>query len=188
MGSIHEFPLRPDSVVWIVGAYGGATARFYEEMYDPVLHLYEPQEPFAATLATMFAANRKVTVHPYGLSDHEGAEPMALAGCDGATFLYEKGYRGALSEPCALRDIGAETWPDTMSLLFLNCEGSEFAILHRLLNTNRLAQVENLLVQFHPGPAGPGVEDAERLSRVIDHTHRRLGEHGLTWRSWRRHE
>ena len=153
-----------------------------------VLPAPTPEITATITLREKFAANPKVLVHGFGLWDKDGQAPMALAGCDGATFLYAPGYTGALSEPVGFRDIAEVMGRVAVDLVYLNCEGAEFGILSRLLEAGKLAQVRYLMVQFHPNPTIPGchVEDYEALCQALVATHTVVTNQGTRWHSWRR--
>lgn len=184
--NIHAFPLVEDSLVWIVGGYSGKTAAFYADTYNPYVEIFEPQVAFATMLAQKFADNPKVVVHPFGLWDRKGRQPMALGGTDGATFVYPVDYAGEMSEDAGFLDIIEAIGKSQIDLLFLNCEGSEFGILSRMLRRKRLAQVKYLMVQFHPLILGAHVNHYERLCERISQTHCPITDWGPTWRSWRR--
>lgn len=183
LNDVRTFPLTPESLVWIVGGYSGVTAQFYAERYDGRVEVFEPQLPFAAMLQQMFEANPKVRVHPYGLRDHEGAAPMAQDGSFGCTFRYLPDTAGPLSPPYDFRDVNAEL-REPVDLLFLNCEGGEWEILSRLLDTGRIRLVKYVLAQFHEQAADRFSHLKERMAQ----THSIIHDGGMVWTSWGRNE
>jgi len=136
-------------VVFDIGAHLGETAQYYAERCDPHLYLFEPQAGVIPVLEELFGANPKVKIFPFGLSDKTGWFPMCKIGTDGCHF-----------HGCTSDDYGelVDIWEfvrkhkiKQIDLCHMNCEGAEFEILPRMLDTGLIKQCRFLAIQWHPG-------------------------------------
>ncbi len=197
--TIQDFPLDGNSVVFIVGAYGGDVAQYYVSHYDPQLYLFEPQTKFIPKLQSRFAGNPKVKVFAFGLGDKDGDFLMANVGDYGCSFVCSQpqfltmGLTDSLfpgpHETGKLVDIVRfiqEQQIKQVDLLYMNCEGSEYNILQRLISANMLKACRCLMVQFHPEREGN--QNYDQIRHDIDLTHKSRDNYGHTWSTWIRRD
>ncbi len=197
--TIQNFALDGKSIVFVVGAYAGDVAQYYVNHYDPYLYLFEPQTKFITKLEERFAKNPKVKVFEFGLGDKTGIFQMANAGEYGCSFVMIQpqfltmGLTDSLfPSPHELGKIvdiaeflkGHQI--DHIDLLYLNCEGSEYNILQRLIELDLLRICRFLMVQFHPEREGN--QQYDQIRRDIDRTHQCRDNYGHTWSTWIRKE
>ncbi len=81
--------LTENSVVLDIGGYVGQWASDIYAKYNCRIHVFEPIASFAAGIAERFAKNARITVHAFGLSDHDGNEAFSVE--QDASSLYKKG-------------------------------------------------------------------------------------------------
>jgi FkbM family methyltransferase len=113
-----------------------------------------------------------VTIHPVALSDHGGKVTLYDCQRDGANTYIASGTR----ETVVCKDISQvmdEIGP--VDLMHLNAEGSEMDIIERLVDTGQIANVDYLMIQWHPY----NISIAHRIGRIGDSLrtthHRKVG-------------
>ena len=74
---------------------------------------------------------------------------------------------------------------DPVDLMAINCEGSEYNILNRLIFSGKIKSIRHILVQFHAF-----VHDAEArrdaLQKELSNTHRQRWCYPFVWEAWSR--
>ncbi|MGH6923843.1 MAG: FkbM family methyltransferase [Propylenella sp.] len=175
-----NYPLTSCSVVIDAGAYLGDFAARVSERFGCTIHAFEPVPDFARRIRGRSFPS-PVYVHEYGLSDHDSESDIALA--DDATGLFGAGPLVKVR----FRDVAGAIESlqlERIALLKLNVEGSEYAILERLIRSGSISSIGNIQVQFHRLRR----DDARRYRRIARQLRR---THSLTWRfpfvweSWR---
>lgn len=132
----------------IAGAYTGATVQALR-LLDPhvEIHGFEPQ-PWCH----IYLEGLPLTLHPVALGDHDGEVSLHRIGGDQASLVDTSKDGEEPSLPVQMVEAGAylaglsREW----SLFLFNMEGYEFTFLPYLDSRGVLANVDNLLVQFHP--------------------------------------
>lgn len=180
----RTWPLTPESTVFIIGAYQGATALELARLYDPHIWAFEPQLAMAAVLEGL--ALPKMRTFPFGLAEKDAILPMAEVGNDGATFFFPPDARsqiadGRLVEIAAFLEV--EAAPAFIDLAVINCEGYELVLLPHMIDCGIIGRFRNLMVQFHlDWELG---KTYRALRRRLSKTHYLLWDHGPAWVAWR---
>lgn len=139
-----NYPLTKDSIVLDIGGYRGTYSKSIIDRYDPHVFIFEPIKEYYDECCRRFASNPKVKVFNFGLSDRNGCLSLKKDGVRTSEFI-----PAAQLEEVEFRDI-AEVLPfQKIDLVSVNCEGGEFKILNRLLDTNLIDRINHLQVQFH---------------------------------------
>ena len=177
-----DYPLTPDSMFYDVGGNCGSWTKYMTDRYFCHARIFEPVPEFHTHCANLFVDNPKVTVEPYALSDHNGNEEISVHHVDSSFFRkWEEGYPHLVP----VRDV-AEVFADIpdVDLISINCEGSEFIILPRLIETGLIGKFEHVQIQFHRL-----YPDHERLRHLIRSslamTHNQSYAYPFVWESWR---
>lgn len=177
----HDY-LTADSVVLEAGSYRGKFAAGIAERYGCRVEGYEPSFFSRAAALVETAKYPTVTIHPYGLSDREERRILYDTHRDSSNlFVGEQ----EPSELVSLVDV-AQVVHDLghVDLFSINCEGWEFHIFPRLIDTGELRLVERMMIQWHAV-----VEDADARKMEIQSTfakeYRMLWNLGA-WEMWER--
>lgn len=175
-----EYPLTQDSLVLDVGAHRGTFTAAIRQKYQCKVIAYEPIERDAALLTERFKYDSNIIVRPYGLADQD---TIAIFGLDGdMSGLYASTRERT---KVTLKDVSTEIGNLHITLMKLNIEGGEYAVLERLLHTGQIAQVDHIQVQFHCLR-----EDHEprhdAIRNTLTTTHSCTWRVPWTWESWSR--
>lgn len=189
-----DYPLA-DDVILDVGAYLGDFTRFALQRWrNGRFYAFEPCEEF-------FDKAHRTVVDPrahffcYGLGARTRRELLNVSNDSSSIFGTNP------TSEIDIRDV-VDVWRDLdlteVGLMTINCEGGEYELLERMIETGLINSVWFLQVQFHgvtfgEGQSlhGDGPRDADqwRLSIVEDlkKTHRLQWEWpSVTWASWER--
>jgi hypothetical protein len=71
-------------------------------------------------------------------------------------------------------------------MISMNCEGSEYKILPRMIQTNIVTSFKNIQVQFHYENILNALEMRDRIRTKLSKTHVEQYCFPFVWESWRR--
>jgi FkbM family methyltransferase len=177
-----QYPLSADSVVLDVGGFEGQWASDTYAMYRCRIHVFEPVPPFAQQIATRFKANPDITVHPYGLGARNEQLAMAILGDKSSTLQRSSTTCQATIKMAA--DFFQEHHLTHVDLMKINIEGGEFDLLEHMLDTNLIAKIDNIQVQFHHF-IPDAKEKTVRLQKRLAQTHQLTWQYPFVWENWR---
>ncbi len=177
-----DYPLNSASVVFDVGGYLGDWSARIIKRYDPFVFIFEPVKSFYEALVERFSENSKVRIFNFGLSSESG---FSLIGKnkDGSSL-----YRDSITkEIVELRNIETFVWESGVSaidLISLNCEGEEYLLLLKMLDSGIIRSFHNIQVQFHiDHPNAARLRDEIRW--WLENTHDEVYNYPFVWESWK---
>lgn len=181
-GRLIEFDLSPADTVAEIGGFTGDWASDMATRYNCRVVTTEPIKVFADEMLRRFAGNPKVAVQQIGVGNSNRTETMHILGAGSSAFR-----DGGTAETVSIVDAAewAERLPNPTRVLAVNCEGAEYEILPRLIESGEIKRFDNVLVQFHETRA-----DAEQARQGIRAslaaTHREVFAYPFVWELWTR--
>ena len=172
------YNLNPDSLVMDVGGYKGDFTDYILRRYNSHVNVYEPVKAFYKELILRFK-NRKVKIFNYGLEGHSYAGPISRFE-EASSMFYTSFDRK--DEKVEIQDVVNEI-NGPVDLLALNCEGGEYGILERLIQTDQIVNVKNILVQFHPFIADCQCR-RHTIRETLKRTHKEKYSYDFCWEAW----
>lgn len=172
------FPLCSGSKVIDVGGYLGDWTAYISRVHDCHVHVYEPVEEFCESMRARFFHNPKVKIFNFALEDRDARMPIAFMN-DSSTF-YSPPRQDATE--VTMLDV-AQIISEPIDLLALNCEGSEYAILERLIKSGKIKYIRQLLVQFHTF-VDNAVFKREAIVEQLWKTHQQRWCYPFVWEAW----
>jgi len=160
----RRLDVGPGDWVLDVGAYRGDFTAHVRERGAEVTAV-EPVGEFASALARRFDGDSGVTVLAVALGAHDGVTTLLLAEDGSSAWV-----TGDHAEEVALVDVTAVVGERQVRLLKINAEGAEFDVLERLIETNHIDRIDQLLVQFHRFVPGSRSRRS-RIRRQLRRTH-----------------
>ncbi len=157
-----NYDLSADSIIVEVGGFEGWFAGELWNKFGARMYVYEPVLRFREKCEARFKENDKISILPYALGGSDGVAPVGIKGDMTGVFCgtEETEDVNVLDAHDALLSIT----PNGVDLLCLNCEGSEYTILERLLDTGFISRIRNISVQFHT--VVPDYQ--QRMERIIE--------------------
>lgn len=197
-----NYPLTKDSLVMDVGGYRGTWTADIVGRYDCHALIFEPDLEFFTECVRRFKDNPKVKVFNFGLSDKTETVQLAKQGMNTSAFRGNSGqaelpndrvFGEAVLQQSMFVDIAELlTTPliigvdlPNVDLISINCEGGEYPILNRLIDTGLISRFKNVQVQFHS--FYPDAVNARMNIRgSLSETHKEKFCFTFVWESWER--
>jgi FkbM family methyltransferase len=173
--------LTEESVVLEVGGHEGDWAAKLRRRQDCTIHIFEPVAAYRAAIMRRFHGDPRALVHPFGLGSRSRRTTIGVAGVESSLF--------AIANPEPVDIVDVVEFLETngvgqIDLMSINCEGGEYEILPRLIDSGVVRRVRRLQVQFHR--IGSSYRrDAKWLRRQLERTHERVCSFPFVWECWR---
>jgi FkbM family methyltransferase len=172
------FPLCSESNVIDVGGYKGDWTAYIYGKHNCFIDVYEPLQDYCIEMLQRFAGNSKIKIVNAALESHNGREPIAFM--EDSSSLYYPLRDDAPIVP--LVDVGSVIH-GPVDLMALNCEGSEYSILERLIKNAQIREIRHLLVQFHTF-VPDAKEKRDHLRTQLERTHTERWCYPFVWEAW----
>jgi FkbM family methyltransferase len=171
--------LKPTSLVVDVGGYRGDWTAKILRKYGPFVTVFEPIAENVEVLKLRFQNDYRVNICPVALEDRHMLQDIYIDQ-DGSSFFKETKKK----ETVLVEDVG--TYPlGGADLISLNCEGSEYRILPRMIQADIVKLFKNIQIQFHYNIAG-AMELRDRIRQELSKTHEEQYCFPFVWESWKR--
>lgn len=178
MDIAFDYKLTPASVVLDVGGYRGDFAAWCRETYGCGIHIFEPVRAHFKHIVERFKHDPFYWPYPCALEDRDWECDIYLR--DNSSSLYSPSDTW---ERIKVRDILTFIQAfrfERVNLLKMNCEGSEFAILERLIGAEWINRVDQIVVQFHSNKDWSVLDTTDRLRKT--HACEYRDEHWEWWK------
>lgn len=151
-----RFDLEPDSVIVVVGAYTGKVMDLMSRVYPDYWWIvgYEPQLWAVEAAKERLVRTRDIKIMPYGLGPITILQaPMGEWHTDACSFLNPgpdsrlQGFGDIVEANHGLQKAAIFQ----ISLMVMNIEGGELALLPHLDTTGWLEKIDRMAIQWHPG-------------------------------------
>jgi FkbM family methyltransferase len=188
---LHDAPIAQGAVVVDVGGYTGEWAQKICDRYAPQLYSFELDPHSFRKLQQRFAGQPTARCFDYGLAGADARLRLLQKGL-GSTLYSEAGddlennAQASGSVEVEVRDIVAvfdELGLRNVDLLKLNIEGGEYDVLERLLDADRMKDVDCLMVQFHEW-LDRATWRRFRIRQRLRRTHREVWNYPFVWEQW----
>jgi FkbM family methyltransferase len=178
--------LSGDSWFVDIGAFEGECAQAIYDEFQCNVVCFEPSARAVYHLLGRFYGKTKVSVIAAGVSDRtEKVHLLHKANADGHSLFEELAGDASLGfeevQTIDLVEYLDRAGIKKVDLMKINCEGCEWKLLTRLIDSGRISSVVQLVIQWHGSVCAPTVwnETWARLSR----THDRFRHH-RAWELW----
>lgn len=174
----YDYPLTKDSIVFDVGAYAGTFTAAIAEKYSCKVIAFEPHPDFVFLLTQKFHEYKNVVVLPCAVGGNTRQQSFGLGG--DSSGMYSPADRVEKVAVVDFFDL-LKLYPK-IHLLKLNCEGMEYEILERIINTGNVVKIDNIQAQFHSNAPDYG-ERYIRIRETLNQTHQ-LTYDDPRWQNW----
>lgn len=185
--------LDEGSVVFDVGGYVGVFSDSIIKAYNPYIYIFEPIKEYFDILNTKYSKNPKVTILNVGLSDRNEKSEIIVSGESSSLMNINntKEIKDTSTNRITLIKISEAMNKykiDTIDLLSINIEGSEYKLLEAILKEKIINKINLLQVQFHNNVVG---HEAKRnvIIEKIQQTHKIVFSFPYVWERFeKKHE
>jgi FkbM family methyltransferase len=175
-----DLRIDEDESVLVLGGYLGFSISKFRNLYNCHVVAVEPIPEFTEYLQETYNLDDKVQIFEFAVSESNGSLEL---GFEGESTGSRSNSTHSLTVPT--RDIAeflGELHP-LPKVVEMNIEGGEYVTLHRLIETNQIAKIQTLLVQFHKF----GFEEEVQRSKIrfaLNLTHECIFEFPWVWERW----
>jgi FkbM family methyltransferase len=176
-----DYPLNSESLVLDVGGFTGQWASDIYARYNCQVWIFEPVPLFANEIKARFMYNPRIKTYNFALGTCSRSESIFLSG-DSTSAFASIGHRVAIR----YEDVSVffeNQHPKHIDLIKINCEGGEYELLERLLDTGLMKNISNVQVQFH-NVSNDSCEQMAKLQRRLSETHRPTYQYRFLWENW----
>lgn len=176
--------------IWEVGAHTEAqdSRDFLTQYPNCDFHAYEPIPPFFNQLNQKWAAEKRMTLHNYGLADKLSQIQVSVESLQGqSTFIAEEsgGSITAWIKPfdTAIYEAGGKK----PTVLHMNCEGCEWEMLPQAINSGFIRDIPVIQFGTHNyGSKGLGSRAWElcEIRNMLNKTHVMVNGVAFAWERW----
>jgi FkbM family methyltransferase len=152
----YFFQAQNDSpVILDCGANIGLATLFFKRLYPKAfVHAFEADPATADVLSQNVKRNalQNVTVHNLLLSDHAGVDKFYVAeGTPGSLMMSASSSRLASeAREISVNSAKLSEYIDgPIDFLKLDVEGSEFVVMNDLIASGKIAQIEQMMIEYH---------------------------------------
>jgi FkbM family methyltransferase len=142
----HDF--GPEDVILDIGAHEGWFTGELWNKFGCYIYAFEPVARFREQCERRFDGNRKVVVFPWGIGGSDRVETFGVKGDMTGLFCAEPNEQVEV-EICDISRAIHYLGLHEIGLVSINCEGGEYELLERLLETGDIRKIRNLSVQMH---------------------------------------
>jgi FkbM family methyltransferase len=182
-----ETPARFDnitatSVVFDLGGYEGEWTSNMRSRYDCTVHVFEPHPTFSANLSVRFKDDPKVHCHDFAIGQTDGVLQLSDGGDTSSAFVTEGDQvTGTIRD---VRKVWCELNLRHVAATKINIEGGEYEILPALIDSELIANFDQLVIQFHDYAAGD-VEKRDKIREALAKSHTCDWNYDFVWEKWR---
>jgi FkbM family methyltransferase len=178
-----DYPLNSKSIVVDLGGYKGEFAYNINNRFGSYVYVFEPVKHFYLICENLFDGNSKVKVFNYGLSNENGTAYISDED-NGSSIIKNNENNCELIILKRFEEVFECLGIESIDLLKINVEGSEFDILPHLLQTGLIKKVKHLQVQFHSFYPNSGLL-RDSIRHELSLTHDEMWNYPFVWESWR---
>ncbi len=178
-----NYDLNESSVVFDVGGYKGEFAAAIISKYDCTVFIFEPIPEFFNIIVNKFIKNKNVKPFCVGLSDKTISEKISLT--DNSSSLYISDENAISIQLKSAVEFISEHAINTVDLIKINIEGSEYALLECLIENNLIHKFRNIQVQFHDFIIEHPRERMVKIQNELSKTHELTYQYDFVWENWK---
>lgn len=176
-----NYELTPESVVFDVGGYHGDWANQIASRYDSHIHIFEPVDDYYKVIERKLSANPKIVINKSGLSNKTENHLISIDEAGSSVIK----LNGKVTE-IKLVDIYQYVSDHDITkidLIKINIEGSEYALLDRMHETDLIRACVDIQIQFHDFFPG-AISHRNRLREILSSTHELTYDFPFIWENW----
>lgn len=173
-----------DSIVFDLGGYEGQWSSDIYARYCSKIHVFEPVKIYADLIQARFFNNPDIIVHPFGLG-HDDLQLEISVDAFASSVFNKKTSERELIKIKKFLSFTSENKIETIDLIKINIEGSEFELLEYLAQENYLKNINGLLVQFHSFVPNAN-ERMKAIQQKLIVTHEPIFQYDFIWEYWQR--
>src|SRR3989344_1586679 len=178
-----NYYLDKNSVVLDVGGYEGQWSSDIYSKYCCSIYIFEPVKAYHEAIAKRFEQNPDIRVYPFGLLDKTATLKISID--NNSSSFFTLGHPKQEADVKKASDFFKENSINTVDLMKINIEGSEYPLLEHLIAADLIKNIKNLQIQFHSFvPAAE--ERMKNIQKKLSLSHHIAYQYPFVWENWER--
>jgi FkbM family methyltransferase len=178
----YDYDLNKDSIVFDVGGYEGTFSKKINDDFGCNIFIFEPMKYYHDLILNKFIFDPNIKVHNFGLS--KLTEDIKIFHSGDASSIFKESDSYEIVTLKNISDFINDNNITKIDLLKINIEGSEYDLLERLIECDKLNIIDNIQVQFHSFVPNC-VERRNSIREHLRKTHDETYCYEFVWENWK---
>jgi|LakMenEpi03Aug12_release.lakeMendotaPanAssembly.Ray.scaffolds.fasta_scaffold157549_2 FkbM family methyltransferase len=179
--------LNNSSIVFDLGGYDGNLALKIFIKFNCNIFIFEAYKPYYENIKNKFLNNNKIKIFNYAVSNKNGKDNFIISN-DGSFLqntckLTNNSNNTVIVETKSFFEIYNESGINTIDLLKINVEGSEYDILENIFEHNLTKKIKIFHIQFH-STVFDYENKIKNIRKILSKTHKQDWNYNMVWECW----
>lgn len=176
-----NYDLNENSLVIDLGGYLGEWTEKIYNKYSCNVYVFEPVQKYYNSIVEKFKNDDKVKAFNLGLSSVNEVVKIKHDNASSSIFI-ENGVEEEI-KLMKYYDFIKQNSIETIDLIKINIEGSEYELLEHIIENNLHEKIKNLQIQFHK-IFDDSEEKREKIRKALSLTHKLTYDYTFVWENW----
>lgn len=178
-----DYEFTNQSIVFDVGTYIGSFSEKILDRFDCIVYAFEPKKEYFNYLLNKFEKNKNVKIFNFALSNFTGTAQISDIGAGSSIIERAENSEYETINVMSFVDFMKMENVDSIDLLYLNIEGSEFDLLTNILENNYQNKINHFQIQFH-NFVKQAKQKRKAIRKVLKITHDCKFNFPFVWERW----
>lgn len=178
-----DYEFTNKSLVFDVGTYIGSFTEKIIDRFDCIVYAFEPKNEYFNYLINKFEKNKNVKVFNFALSNFTGTTQISDIGAGSSIINRLENSKYETINVMSFMDFMIMENIETIDLLYLNIEGSEFDLLTNIFENNYQNKINHFQIQFH-NFVKQSKQKRREIRKVLKTTHECKFNFPFIWERW----
>lgn len=176
-----NYDLNENSLVIDLGGYLGEWTEKIYNKYSCNVYVFEPVQKYYDSIVEKFKNDDKIKAFNLGLSSVNEVVKIKHDNASSSIFI-ENGIEEEI-KLIKYYDFIKQNSIETIDLIKINIEGSEYELLEHIIENNLHEKIKNLQIQFHK-IFDDSEEKREKIRKALSLTHKLTYDYTFVWENW----
>ena len=178
-----DYDFTNKSIVFDVGTYTGSFTEKIVNRFDCIVYAFEPKNEYFNYLMNKFKKNKNVRIFNFALSNFTGTAQISDIGAGSSIIERVENSDYETINVVSFVDFLKMENIDSIDLLYLNIEGSEYDLITNIFENNYQNKINHFQIQFH-NFVNQAKQKRREIRKVLKITHECKFNFPFIWERW----
>tara|TARA_B100000941_G_C28507108_1_gene558068 strand:+ start:3652 stop:4341 length:690 start_codon:yes stop_codon:yes gene_type:complete len=178
-----DYDFTNKSIVFDVGTYIGSFTEKIVNRFDCNVYAFEPKNEYFNYLTDKFKKNNNVKIFNFALSNFTGTAQISDIGAGSSIIERVENSDYETINVVSFVDFLKMENIDSIDLLYLNIEGSEYDLFTNIFENNYQDKINHFQIQFH-NFVNQAKQKRSEIRKVLKITHECKFNFPFIWERW----
>ena len=178
-----DYDFTNKSIVFDVGTYIGSFTEKIVNRFDCIVYAFEPKNEYFNYLVNKFERNENVRIFNFALSSFTGTAQISDIGAGSSIIERVENSDYETINVVSFVDFLKMENIDSIDLLYLNIEGSEYDLFTNIFENNYQNKINHFQIQFH-NFVNQAEQKRREIRKVLKITHECKFNFPFIWERW----